>query len=459
MASLLLPRRAVLPQSSPFQVTLRRWRHAGKSRFNMIRQRAMQQHVDYLRQLQPPRPARSVEVEPQLRPPTAELRTTFGHPEVTRQPAESELLSLQARPAPTLSGCIGEVELEPFGKIEVHHADIFTFLDDDPWQSKAIILPMAPNLLPYRGLGLEAFDRGGRQLVTKTFDAALGGEAGEGPEGQNQNASLNAGDTIQVSLHYLRKGASEKDQEKILFTIMPWFWEGSPMDAGKRLRDCVRKSFQEASLHFESVALPNLGGGIYGFEPKDSSRTLVEEAVEALLQIEASTPSYRLRRICFVEKSREAAESFHDALVEVSHRWLPERKLTTAPQWWGQQTRRLIVLPAAPNFFWKRVRVKFKKRHGIKKRARHDYIGNIKPWLWRAQRVQRPPPLMVYQASGEVAPAEKQLRPRPYYFRGVSHWLFPSRRGGFHSMRRSARGQWVGLLQQYKIREAVRPRM
>ncbi|CAE8594010.1 unnamed protein product, partial [Polarella glacialis] len=169
----------------------------------------------------------------------------------------------------------------------------------------------------------------------------------------------------------------------------------------------VRRSFLDASGHgsggaaFESIALPNLGGGIYGYEPRNSSRSMVEEAVEALLQIESSTPNYTLRKISFVDSNRQAVDAFHDALTEVAHRWLPERKLTTAPQWWGQHTRRLVVLPAAPNFFWKRFKVKFKKRHGVKKRERHNYIGNVKPWLWRAQRVQQPPPLMVYQQSGE----------------------------------------------------------
>ena len=36
-----------------------------------------------------------------------------------------------------------------------------------------------------------------------------------------------------------------------------------------------------------TVAIPSIGGGIYGFEPKNSSLTLVEEAFETLLQIEA----------------------------------------------------------------------------------------------------------------------------------------------------------------------------
>ena len=37
--------------------------------------------------------------------------------------------------------------------------DIFTV------QTEAVILPMLPNLMPYRGLSLEVFDRGGKDLV------------------------------------------------------------------------------------------------------------------------------------------------------------------------------------------------------------------------------------------------------------------------------------------------------
>ncbi|CAE7946047.1 unnamed protein product, partial [Symbiodinium sp. KB8] len=60
------------------------------------------------------------------------------------------------------------------------------------------------------------------------------------------------------------------------------------------------------------------------------------------------------------------------------------------------------------NFFWR----KFK----IKRRERVNYIGNIKPFLW----------------------------------------LFPSRRGGFHSMKRTSRGQWVGVLRNYQLHELRR---
>ena len=241
------------------------------------------------------------------------------------------------------------------------------------------------------------------------------------------------------------------------------------MDAEKRLRFCVRRAFHMASLHCHSVlshgqtlgskrslqkkikrnplhllrckggtvALPNLGAGIYGYAPKDSSELFVEEAIESLLQLEASEPTYGLRRICFVDAKLDTAEALASALVEVSRRWLPEERIVTAPEWWGRQTRRLVVLPDVPNFFWRRFRVKFKKRHGvswlfrrvsksfevlerseIKKRFRVNYIGNMKPKLWRAQKVQQPPPLLV-KPDGSLA--EDQLKARPYFYRGWRH--------------------------------------
>lgn len=42
------------------------------------------------------------------------------------------------------------------------------------------------------------------------------------------------------------------------------------------------------------MAIPNIGGGIYGFEPKNSSLTLMEEAFDTLLQIEAASVGFSL---------------------------------------------------------------------------------------------------------------------------------------------------------------------
>ncbi|CAE7257600.1 dnaJ [Symbiodinium sp. CCMP2592] len=466
-----------------------------KSRFNLIRQRATQQHVDYLRQLDPPRPQRTAEIEPQLRSRVGDLRTTFNHPEIMHQPTETALRSLEPRKSLHYEGRIREVQLEPFGVIEVHHEDIFAFnasLLKGPSEGKgsvarALVLPMASNLLPYRGLALEAFDRGGPELVKDTFHEAQARHSLEkklrqvgGEEVAQHEIHLEVGAAVEVPLHHLApaelrqslQSSKEAEYNKILFSIMPWFWEGSPMDAGKRLRFCAREAFAHAARHCKRVCdsverssgiyaqgcvvMPSLATGIFGYQPQDSCRALVEEAFEVLLQLEASEPNYSLHRICFVEANRDVADSFSTALTEVSRRWLPAHKVTTAPQWWGKQTRRLVVLPAVPNFFWRKFKIKFKRRHGVKKRERVNYIGNIKPFLWRAARVRQPPPLLVHQEDGGIA--EDQLKARPYFFRGVSHWLFPSRRGGFHSMKRTSRGQWVGVLRNYQLHEAIRPK-
>merc|ERR1719343_1219685 len=109
-----------------------------------------------------------------------------------------------------------------------------------------------------------------------------------------------------------------------------------------------------------------------------------------------------------MDSNKERAEALDGALVDAAHRWLPDMRLTTAAEWWGKSSRRLLVLPAVPNWFLKRDMVKFKKFHGVKRRARRNYIGNIRPVLWRAHKVHQPPPLLVYRDSGEPAPHEKQ---------------------------------------------------
>ncbi|CAK9114871.1 unnamed protein product [Durusdinium trenchii] len=470
--------------------------------------------VDYVRQLDPPRPYRSNEVEPQLWSIREESRTVFGDPEITKQPTETMLRSLAQPTSTNYKGQIRRVDISPFGCIEVHHGDIFSFWDQEMTEKltaselgreaegksgvagRVMVLPMAPNLLPYRGLGLEAYDRGGPAVVKATYEAALQcSHLSREDIEQGANINLEAGDALEVPMHFsvsflrrqldslevmasnplaerLRK---EKDFNKIIFMIMPWIWQGSPIDAEKRFRICAREALHRASKHCQqvaqeasaknwkylqgAVAIPSIGGGIYGYEPRNSSLALVEEAFEMLLQVEAEQPSYALQRIAFVDSDLETAEAFASAVVEVSRRWLPAERLTTAPEWWGKKTRRLLVLPDVPNFFWRRFKVKFKKRHGVKKRQRVHYLGNVKPRIWRAHKVLQPPPLLVHQTDGAIA--DHQLQARPYFYRGVSHWLFPSRRGGIHVMKRSASGQWVGVLRHMRssLIPAIRPKL
>jgi len=308
---------------------------------------------------------------------------------------------------------------------------------------------MPQNLMPYRGIGLEAFDRGGPDFVTETVRRERE-EFGKG--------ELQPGDAFWVSGSSVVPGA-----EKIVFAVMPWVWQGSPMDASKRLRYCVKEALRKAwSLHPapKSVALPNIACGIFGYEPHGSSRIILEEAFEALLQIEASEPQYSVERLTLIDSRLETAKGLQEAMHEVTHRWLPDYRMTTAAQYWGKETQRLMVLPSGScSFNLKRHRVKFRQRHGVKRRAQAHYNGNIKPVLWRAAKVLQPPPMMVYRRSGEAVEKELQHKPRPYYFRGVSHWLFPSRRSGFHSLRKSSSGHWVAQVRQVRLRELVLPRL
>lgn len=428
----------------------RRWKAQGKNRFNDIRRRAAEQHVDYLRQLgAPPRQSLLSQVEPKLNSRISELKQTMNgvgdappDPQGFQDVPEQDMLwRAEEALRPSYGGRLGQVDFAPFGSIEVQHGDIFTV------QTEAVILPMLPNLMPYRGLSLEVFDRGGKDLVKDTFNNAKDAFT-------SGDQRPHVGDTIIVEA----KGMAAKH---IVFVILPWFWQGSSMDATKRLRHCVRKALDVAGgpKGFSSVALPSLGAGVHGYEPHRSSQVFLEEAVEVLLQIEKEQPSYVLKHITLIDSRRDTAEGLNHALTEVSHRWLPDRRTTTAAQYWGRATRKLILLPSRPGIFWRRHKTKFKKHHGVVRRMRHNYIANIRSRLWRAHRVAQPPALVVFEQSGEVASSDRQHRARPYYFRGVSHWLFPARRTGFQALRKGSKGQWVGLNQQYRLREDFRPRL
>lgn len=434
----------------------RRWKATSKNRFDPIRARAAEQHVEYLRQMTPPRPYRSFEVDPKLLTRVADTKQVFKMPHVTRQPSASskdslllEEDALKEALQPEYAGLVGQASLDRFGSIEVHHGNIFSAAAD------AVILPMMPSLMPYRGLGLEAFDRGGTELVKSTFKEAkkVWNNRIDTDKTANPKEGLLIGDALVVQSRGL-------EARHTIFVVMPWFWQGSPMDAAKRYRFSVKAALAEATARgFQSVAVPHLGGGVCGYEPRGSCGILIEEAVESMLQVEAAIPNYSLQKVSIVDINKDTAQLFSGALTQVVQRWLPDRQLTTAAEFHSRSTRRLIVLPDAPTFFWKRHRTKFRRKHGVVRNQRSEWLGRIRQTLWRTARVRQPPPFLVYRATGQGAPQELQRKPRPYYFRGVTHWLFPSRRSGYHNLRRSASGHWVASNRPYHLRDDNRPRM
>lgn len=456
----LLQRRALLPSlAAPLTVQTR---GIGKIRkkYQGVLERASTQHIDYLRQLDPPRPQRRVNVDPKLLRPWDETRQVFGYPHLMQQPSseEARLRAPRIALAPKYGGELRSFALEPFGTVKVVHGDIFEA------QCDAVILPMSPNLVPYRGMALEALDRGGAELVQRVFAEAKAlweGAKRESATGAKRGTeALISGDVVAVD--------DTRSDRRIFFVIMPYFWQGSPMDAAKRLRHCVRSALAEVCRQARgpaSVAMPSLGNGIFGYEPKDSCRILAEELAEAMMQLDAHAPNYCLKSVQLVDTRRETAEQLEDAMTDVARRWLPSERLTTAAQFYGGQTQRLVVLPAANRFYWKRHPVKFKKNHAVVRKARRNYLGNVVPRLWRPQTMHQPPPLLVHRevdpATGQVriAERERQLGPRQFYLRGVTHWLFPTRRSGYHALRKSGHGRWVADPRRWRLAPFVKPRM
>ena len=106
--------------------------------------------------------------------------------------------------------------------------------------------------------------------------------------------------------------------------------------------------------------------------------------------------------------------------------------------------------------------VKFKKHHGFVRDTKEHYLGHIRPFLWRPQKVLNPPAFLVHRAgprAGAPADAAEQLPARPFYTFGVSHSLFPTQKPGFKMLRRRARdGQWEVHGQRYKMQPDVIPR-
>ncbi|CAD7934765.1 unnamed protein product [Amoebophrya sp. A120] len=241
-----------------------------------------------------------------------------------------------------------------------------------------------------------------------------------------------------------------------------------------------------------TIIMQHLGMGLYGYEPRDSARILLEEAVEAVLRNDEyrfgdvvatssrspsnsgssstsaaptatrpsadhqppSTLDSRQITIKLIEKDFATCEILRDELVKLEQRYLPERRPITARKFYQQMFKRLIALPEQPSQFLRQHRVTFPLRHGIIRNRRHWYIRHMRPFLWRAQKVNVPPPLIVESGTGHVASAKQQRPARPHYDHGISHDLFPTAKTGLHALRRSqTTGALIGKLEQYKLRE------
>lgn len=180
-------------------------------KYNMLQQRATEQHVDYMRQRAPPRPYRQVPVlDPKLQKAgLQETQLIFQHPELTRQPTEAELhrdtrlkeLEMLRSKLEAPWQMLSQVDFKPFGCIDVFSGDLFKMeaqsfgkQQEQLEQRGALLLPLPDNLTPYRGLGLEIFNRGGRPLINAVFEA--GTRVPMGPGSQKPHFSAPSGTNL-----------------------------------------------------------------------------------------------------------------------------------------------------------------------------------------------------------------------------------------------------------------------
>ena len=418
-------------------------------------------------------------IDPLVRPKEHQVRSSFEYASTnTPESIDPDLNKSNVRTkvdevlkdiiSPSLLGEMGCIDFGTFGRISTAHGDIIANGDT----SSRIVVPIPPNLTPYRGLTLEVLERGGDELVRKMFTTARHMYANEimPPEGtltDEDSALQPARDARSRSPEPCRgiPVGSVIPVDQYLFVVSPHFWQGSSSDANQRLRLAIKSviKYVRSSQHpVRKLCIPHIGRGQYGYDADWSFEALVEEAIDELLQLDArDTVSTSPLDIVFVDNDVSVVEQFRDVLSVLGDRWLPYRRSIPAPQYWSKQSRRLIVMDEAAELqtMRRRDKYKFKQHHGKLRNLGGKYFWDtLQPWIWRAQKVHEPPPLMVSEKSGEIA--NSQLPARPYYFRGLSHTLYDTSnlRTGFPTMRRSRSGQLVGVNRQPDTQKIAKPR-
>ena len=434
--------------------------------------RARDQHISWIRQSNRDEQAYKeiLKVDPLVRPKHHQVKSMLEFegpnrvpvkaPIPVKQKTEEEEQLLRDIIAPSFKKEIGCIELGPFGRITAVHGDIF----DQP--GSVTVIPIPPNLTPYKGLSLEALERGGDSLLREVFSTArLMYSEHVVPEVADRDEES---DTVRTARH-INRGlpiGSVIPAKESLFVVMPFYWQGSSSDANQRLRFTLKRVVDFAIRFYKGppisrLVIPNLGRGIYGYEAEWATEALVEEALEGLLQLDNAV-AFRtgLTEIAFIDNDLSGVEEFKDALSTLADRWLPERRLTTAPQFLSKQSQRLIVMDEQSELstMRRRDKYKFKQYHGkIRNLGGRYFRETLQPWIWRTQKVLEPPPLLVNEKSGEISP--NQLPARPYYFRGLTHTLFPvNLRTGFSAMRRARNGRLVGVNRQPDTQKLAKPR-
>ncbi|KAF8821310.1 hypothetical protein IE077_004358 [Cardiosporidium cionae] len=354
---------------------------------------------------------------------------------------------------PEYKGVLKTVDFEHFGSISAVHDDVLRYKAD------CLIIPMASNLLPYRGLGLRIMEQGGPQLSKVLYSSTRNIlKQRQTVHPQNYSAKgkrfhLSVGDVLLAPSFNISESVTV-----LAFLVMPYFWQGSPLQSARQLRYALKTALKFLNKNsISSIALPHIGNGLYGFSPADSAHLLYEECTEALLQLEEEIPLYNIQSISIVDEDNRTAEILYEALKDVERTWIPEEQVIPSTLYWKKQSQRIIeVSPRVLRWCKKHNKVSFKKYHSIPRRRALYWRMNLLPFIWRPARVLTPSSLMVKKLSGY--PSTHQNPPKAFYYRGVSHQLFPVVRPGFPSMRITQRGRFVGVNRHPRITNEIKPR-
>jgi O-acetyl-ADP-ribose deacetylase (regulator of RNase III) len=367
--------------------------------------------------------------------------TIHNVPKTEKRMNQPTLEELEEIVRPKSKGIINEISLGSFGSIAFYHGNIFEV------DAGALILPIPPNLHPHRGLALEALETGGEDFVRQIFSrvrADFAEDLATSPHG------LPIGSIIQVSMK----------NKNCYLVVLPFFWQGTTTDAARRFRFAIRSVLKKVTKGpAESVALPHLGRGIFGFDAPWASVILAEEAVECgLFEVDDISARNRLKNIIFCDEKSEILAKIESAVEER----VDQSEPVPAREYWKCRESRMMVLHeiAETRKARKSEKVKFKKHSGIIRSLKLFYQRSVKRQIWRAAKTHPVPVLLVDKKTGELA--SRQLSPKPFYRRHVSHTLFPVKaRTGFTGLRKTSLGGWAPrpIKPHRDIQETVNPKL
>eukprot|EP00923_Selenidium_pygospionis_P008934 GHVN01015281.1.p1 GENE.GHVN01015281.1~~GHVN01015281.1.p1 ORF type:complete len:448 (+),score=9.69 GHVN01015281.1:51-1346(+) len=314
------------------------------------------------------------------------------------------------------------IDLLPIGRLQVVQGCLFHS------EADVIVVPMVPNFLPTKGIGLEVLERGGPELAADVFPRVkLPTKPG------------------QVILSQSTYGVAP-NAKQFAFVVIPFYYQGNSFQAGRSFRQTLRRCFNALAMQsgVQSIALPHLGGGVAGYEPRSATTTIVEEAIEALTQLDSVSPSYNLKSIILTDIDPGQAGFLHFSALQVESRRVPAKRVVSADEYFAQKRKRLLKVPGwAHHFSMSNKHLFIRNNNRIFKRPGKVFRKFFKPFLYRRIQILRPRPLLVRESDGK--PSDLQLPPSPLYKRGVSSTMWPHKSSGLPGVTFSRGGTVRGV--------------